>query len=185
MFFSFIKIWHLYLNKNNTYKMEYDRLLNSLTYCLSCEKNCVIALDGFTQYLSCKEILIVDLKQVRRNYCSKVKTNKINNFTKTLNEYLYGSNFYEVQQIVDIFSEFIDFMIQTKKVGDKLPNINAEFFIKKILFYLSLSPAASSRVAKGDIETKRKKGNDNNEILWYNFTQYRSNIMGACDKERS
>jgi len=144
---------------------ENDRLLNSLTYCTSCEKNCVIDLDGFTKCLSCKELLITDLKQVRRTYCSKVKTNKKNNFTKVLNEYLQGSNFYEVQQIVDIFSELVDFMINTKKVGDKLPNINTKLFIEKILYFMGLSET---------VHTQTKSSIDNT-ILWYKFIQYKHN----------
>ena len=65
-----------------------DRILNSLTYCFNCDINCVIQLNGFTQCIKCENILITDLKQVRRTYSSKVKNNKLNNFTKVLNEYL-------------------------------------------------------------------------------------------------
>ena len=109
------------------------------TYCYNCEKNCVIKLDGYTKCMGCKDILTTDLKQIRKTYSTKSIQNKITHFTNALNEYLKDTKFYEVQQIVDVFSELIDFMRVTKKVGDKLPNISAKFFIEKyyiILGYL-------------------------------------------------
>ena len=51
----------------------------------------------------------------------------------------------------------------TKKVGKQLPNINAKFFITKILYYLRLS----------GFNTKRTKDSVKNDILWYHFTQYK------------
>ena len=54
-------------------------------------------------------------------------------------------------------------MRANKKVSDKLPNINVKFFIEKILFYLGYLPYT----------TRSKKRIDNNEIIWYQFTQYK------------
>src|SRR5271167_3930554 len=119
--------------------INYDDDLN-LSYCLSCDKNCVIDFLGYTQCMSCEDIIVTDLKQIRKTYTTKSKTNKIVHFTNALNEYLKGSRFYEVQQIVDIFEELVDFMRLNKKVVDKLPNINTKFYIEKILGYLRLCP---------------------------------------------
>ena len=136
-----------------------------LKYCYNCEKNCVIELDGYTKCIGCKDILCTDLKQIRKTYNTKSIQNKITHFTNTLNEYLKDTKFYEVQQIVDVFKELIEFMRASKKVGEKLPNINAKFFIEKILVYLGLlSPY---------VLTRSKKKIDNNEIIWYQFTQYK------------
>src|SRR5271167_4804844 len=136
----------------------------NLSYCLSCDKNCVIDFLGYTQCMSCKDIIVTDLKQIRKTYTTKSKTNKIVHFTNALNEYLKGCGFSEVQQIVDIFEELIDFMRLNKNVGDKLPNINTKFFIEKIIGYLRLGP-----------EPKRSKKFTDKDLLWYHFTQYKFN----------
>jgi hypothetical protein len=57
-------------------------------------------------------------------------------------------------------------MRQTKIIREKLPNINAKFFIEKILCYLGLA------------ETKpRIKNGVNNDKIWNNFTQYKRDTV--------
>src|SRR5258708_23470804 len=143
-----------------------------LTYCFNCDKNCVIELYGYTQCVTCKHILVTDVKQIRRTYVTKAKTNKINNFTKALNEFLLRKDpkFYAAQQIVDIFSELVDFITLRAKPQDKLHNINAKFFIEKILTYLGLIPE----------HVVRKKYTDN-ERLWCLFTLYKYNYAYEDD----
>ena len=52
--------------------------------------------------------------------------------------YLEGCNFSDVQQIVDIFTELINYTRWVYRDDDKLPNMNAKFFIEKILEFLGL-----------------------------------------------
>ena len=77
------------------------------TYCSNCEKMSVIQLDGYTKCMCCKDILVTDLKQIRRTYANKTRQNKITHFTNALNVYLQGSKFYEVQQIVEYLQNLL------------------------------------------------------------------------------
>src|SRR3981189_967437 len=113
----------LYTEKEFPYISE-DANGLKMSYCFNCEKNCVVQLDGYTQCMGCKDILCTDVKQIRKIYSTKSIQNKITHFTNALNEYLKDTKFYrrgaelhEVQQIVDVFKELIEFMRASKKVG--------------------------------------------------------------------
>ena len=111
--------WYEEYKQNELLEKDFPTINESedikFTYCSSCEKNCVIQVGGFTKCMYCKDILVTDLKQIRRTYANKTRHNKITHFSNALNVYLQDSKFYEVQQIVDIFTELVDFMRLTKK----------------------------------------------------------------------
>src|SRR5204863_9261698 len=102
------------------------------------------------------------MKKIRKTYVTKTKQNKINHFTKALNMYLEGSNFSDVQQIVDIFTELVNYARWVYRDNDKLPNMNAKFFIEKILGYLGLT------IEPRSANLRRKKLSDK-ENLWHYF----------------
>jgi len=146
-----------------------DEFSIDFTYCSNCEKNCVIQLDGYTQCQGCKNILVTDLKKIRRTYVTKSRQNKINHFTNALNEYLRDTcpHIHDVQQIVDIFIELVDF-IRLTNTQRKLPNINAKFFIEKILRSFGF------RIPPKTYRLKKKNAREsNNEKIWNRFEHYK------------